>query len=132
MTDTKKDDPIAFVREIVSSAFWSAAYHDRELPLAVKRVAFLREMLRRAGIDEKNIDRGEEDEDGEAFCETVEQYARYILDLALGSVEHHERQIQNEHNNLALMKIMLARGGYTDAEINIAEIETEQRKRAQK
>jgi hypothetical protein len=130
MSNTGKDDQLEFVREIASSPFWKAAYNELQLSINREKLAFAKELLKRAGIDENNIERPMgTDEDGEPICKTVEQYACSLLDASAEAIEYHEREIHKAYNNMALLKIMLARARYTAAEIDLVEIEAAQRKK---
>lgn len=129
MSKTDKDDQLAFIRTVVKNPFWNAAYHEAGLPNCRRNVAFVVELMKRAGIDEHNVERADIDGEGERVCKTVEEYACSLFDDAVNLVEYHESELQKAHNEIAMVKIMMARGGYTSDEIDLVEIEQEQRKK---
>ena len=124
-------DHIEFVREIARKLFSSQAHHEAELPLRLKKKMLIQGILDRLGIDEKTVEREDYEEDGDIMTATVEQYACYLLDDAIYSIEYHEQGLKKTHRDMALFKIMFARGNYSD-KINLDEIEAEQRRRVRK
>ena len=118
---TKATDPIGYVRAHVEDAFWQVGYHEMELVKARRQLALAQELIERGSF---NIDvepaEDRNDLDDRNF-ENVDQYAQAILDDAEGSVRHHEEELRAAHNDLALAKIMLGRGNYT--EINLDDVQ---------
>jgi len=122
---TVTDDPaIAFIREIVRSAISHVYYHERALIKAYSDLGFAKEMMKRGDFDE-NLECSDDDDD--VVFENVTQFAGAILATRRASVEYHEAALKASHAKLAAVKIMLARGGYT--EIDISEIDAAVRDR---
>lgn len=119
MRKDKYSDPIEFVREIVRSVFWGIEYHTRGMATAGNNLKFAEEMIERGKFDADAY--GTEDDDGEVTFENVDEFAGEILHDRKSSVEHHETSLKNAYTELAFVKIMLARGNYT--EVDIAEIQ---------
>jgi len=123
------DPAISFIREIVLSAIFDVGYHENSLIKAYSDLAFARELMRRADVEDNPLecdDDDDDDDDGVVF-EDVTQFVRFILANRRGSVEYHEAALKKAHAKLAAVKIMLARGSYT--EIDISEIEADVRDR---
>lgn len=126
MTKQPPTDPIAFVRKVASDPFWQIAYHEEKLTTAHSKLRLAKELVERCGFD-LDAERADEDEDGEAICENVTQFALSILDEAEHSVEWHEEGLAQAHRNAAFAKIMLERGNYTEIDIEQIRLEQEQR-----
>lgn len=116
--DPALKDPIAFVREIVRKVCWDIKYHEEILPKAYARLSLTKELMSKGGFEK---DEGwEEDDEGEPIFENLNQYVTYIVRDREESVEYHEKQIQESYVAFGYIKIMLARGNYT--EIDLEEI----------
>ena len=120
-----KDD-VAFIRDILRSALWDVRYHEGRLPKAYSDLAFAKEMMKRGDFDENKGVVGYENDDDEASFDNIEQFAYSILDHNKGSVEYHEETLKRAQTKLAFAKIMLARGNYT--EIDVEEVVEEVKK----
>lgn len=129
MEAANNKDPLTFVRKAVTSAIGSVMYHEEALLVYQRRVILARDLLKRANVDYDATERVEDTEDGEDDCTTVEQYVCYLVDNATEMVKYHEKEIRKAYDELALVKIMLARGGYTTAEVDVVSIEAAERDR---
>jgi hypothetical protein len=117
---TEFADAIEFVREIVRSAFWQIEYHTRGMVSARNNVKRAEELIERGKFD-VDAERADQDGDGDGIFETVTEFACWILDDRVDTLEHHETQLKKAYTELAMVKIMLQRGNYT--EINVEEIQ---------
>jgi len=120
MGDKDVVDAISFVREIVRLALWETRYHKMALARVYKNAVFAREMMERGKFN-KDIERAEGDEDGDATFTSVEQFACHVLDEAEDQIKWHERALIKSHDKVAFAMIMLARGEYS--EIDVADIQ---------
>jgi hypothetical protein len=120
MTD-KITNSIELVRDLVRRALHGIAHHSEQITISYANLAFAKEVLKRAGFDPDRDDDPDYDVDQEQF-ETIEQFAYgSILGHWRWSVEYHEEELKKEHDTLASLTVLLARGNYV--EIEIAEIE---------
>lgn len=124
--------PIELLREFAKSPFWDAAYAEWQLPKCIKKCSIIQGILDKLGIDETTIDRADYDDDGDIMTATPEQYICHLLDNAREMIEYYEANIKRAHEHIALVKIIVSRVGLDDSDINLVEIEAEQRRRAQK
>jgi hypothetical protein len=117
-----KDD-VAFIREILQSALWNVRYHEKGLVRAYSDLAFAKEMMKRGDFDESVGAIGYDNDDEDAVFDNVEQFAYSFLGDKKYSVEYHEERLKEAQTKVAFAKIMLARGNYT--EIDIEEVTEE-------
>ena len=119
-----KDD-VAFIREILQSALWNVRYHEKGLVRAYSDLAFAKEMMKRGDFDESVGAVGYEDDVDveDAVFDNIEQFAYSFFGDKKHSVEYHEEYLKEAQTKLAFAKIMLARGNYT--EIDIEEVTEE-------
>jgi hypothetical protein len=130
MTDDEKPiDPISFVRDAVATPLWEIFYHQERLTIAHQKLRFANEMIKRGNFN-TNAERADVDDDDEDIICNVEQFALSILDDCQQTVEHHERALAQSHTKSAMAQIMLARGNYS--EIDIEQIRAEQQERLAK
>ena len=124
------DDPaLDFIRQIIRRACWAVSYHEVRLPIVYRNSKFAQELVGRAGFADLPGD-PDYDPDDDNY-ENIEAFARHLVNDPQSSIAYHEEQLRKASDNLAMAKIMLARGGYTEAEINVAEIAAGERAKAE-
>ena len=116
---------IAYFRKIATSEAWTLAYAEHELIAGRRKLSFAREIVRRGGFPtEVAIDPGDCDENGDAICLTVEEYAASLIADAKATIKYHEDQIPAAHAKLACIRLLIDH--LELAEIDLAEILREQ------
>lgn len=119
---TEPTDPaITFVRDLIARKWWSVVYHECQLPKAYAKLRLVRELLTRAGFDEDRLPAMNDDEDESDEMTDLAQMVAAILSDRRGTVAHHEQELRKAHAELALCKIMLARGNYTEIDLDALE-----------
>jgi len=99
---------IAYFREIVTRAAWELAYAEHEMIICRRKLSFVREIVRRGGFPtEIAIDAGDSDENGDAVCLTVEEYAAWLIDDARQGIKYHEDKIPAAHAAFACVRLLI-------------------------
>jgi hypothetical protein len=99
---------IAYLRTTVTSEAWTLAYAEHELIAGRRKLSFAREIVRRGGFPtEVAIDPGDCDENGDAICLTVEEYAASLIADAKAGIKYHEDKIPAAHAAFACVKLLI-------------------------
>lgn len=118
-------DAISFVSDVVRSAYWSVAYHQDALKPAYAKLKWARELALRVEAD-PDVERADTDEDGEVIrYQNLSQFVMEIVNDAENTLGQHETALVSAHNELAYVLTMLARGNYS--EIDIEEVQRQVR-----
>ena len=116
---------IAYLRTIVTREAWSLAYAEHEMIISRRKLSFAKEIVRRGGFPTGiTIDAGDRNDEGDATCLTVEEYAAWLIDDARQGIKYHEDKIPAAHAAFACVKLLI--GHLELTEIDPDEILREQ------
>jgi hypothetical protein len=122
LMDENITDAISLVREVARSVMWDIMHTEQSLEQAHKNLECAREMIKRLGLDEQALlDDEQEGDDDDDDAETYDEFVRKMIVSRHKSFPYYEANLKRAHNAMAVVKMMLARGKYT--EINLAEIQ---------
>jgi hypothetical protein len=126
VVEHKGTTDIEFVTRIVTQALWHILYHEDALAKANRDFAFVKALLARGEYHEIRLSEIERDESGddEESPENALDYVRNIVADCIHSMQWHEAQLRDAHEELAHVKALLIRGKYT--EIDLEKIRAEQ------
>jgi len=126
-----KDPPkseVDAMRELVRSAIWTVLYHEGELCKA-HVIAACAEVMRVRGNYPFTMAEALKcyDDDNDNPPKNPEEWAKYTIGEAANGIVWHENALVEAHATLAVTKMMLVRGNYT--EIDLDEITKVQKSR---
>jgi hypothetical protein len=129
VVEHKGTTDIEFVTRIVTQVFWHILYHENALAKANRDFAFIKALLARGEYHEIRLSEIERDESGESGAdeeppENALDYVRNIVADCIHSMQWHEAQLRDAHEEFAHVKALLIRGKYT--EIDLEKIRAEQ------
>jgi hypothetical protein len=123
-------DEIDYVRELLRGVLWHIAYHEHAMPKAQAQLEYAKALLQRANIDPKG-ERAKNDKDGDPIIRNVAQFALNHYDDTESGLKYHEDGLDKAYRELALVKLLLRRGDYTEIKIEEEQknVDEEQRER---
>jgi hypothetical protein len=126
-SDTPPKDEVALMRQITRHAAWDVVAEEEQLRAAHKVVASAKALLLRGNYLFSLQDAADEYEEQADDPDTADEWVKSIVGYSLHSVDYHEKSLVRAHAVLAAVKSMLARGNYTEIDLDEISKEMEQR-----
>lgn len=126
------NDDVGLMREMARKAIWDILYHEKKMRNTHRNVGFATAVLVRCGCGFSLEDARElyRDDEQEEKLTNPDDWIKLKVGSEVDSLAYHETSIAVGHKNLAVIKIMIARGKYT--EIDLEKIKKEQEERLNK